>query len=261
METVSFICVVYNHSLELVQRMIDSVDCAMLYRKEFKYDFIIVDNSEEAGLYCTLRSHTDNIRNVRSDTNSGYCGGNNLGIRHSESTYIIIINPDIIIENSLCIDWMVGSAKLNNSIAGWMIGTNEWYTYSATFPTEVKYESSQLPFYPTEPTLNKPGRWKSFRYIDGSLMCFPRNLALDIGGFDEAIFPGYFGENAFCFEAFLAGYEMTNSHTKNMYAHRHGQRSSDEEAKIYAWSKIGRELFYAKYALPNWDKFIEYMNK
>ena len=260
METVSFICTVYNHSLELVQRMIDSVDQAMLYRKEFKYDFIIVDNSEEAGLYGTLHSHTDNIINVRSNTNSGYCGGNNLGIKNSQSVYIIIINPDIIIDNSLCIDWMVGTSKLNNSITGWLVGTNEWYTYAATFPTASKYEPNALPFYPNEPTLDKPGAWKSFRYIDGSFMCFPRNLAVDIEGFDEDIFPGYFGENAFCFKAYLAGYKIENVHTKSLYTHRHGQRTPTQDAEIYAWSKTGRQLFYEKYALPNWDQFIKYMN-
>lgn len=262
METVSFICTVYNHDLELVQRMINSVDQAMLYRKEFKYDFIIVNNSEEEQVnYSDLNSFTNNILHVRSDTNSGYCGGNNLGIKSSESEYIFIINPDIIIENSLCIDWMLGFSKLNNSISGWLIGTNEWYTYASTFPTESQYDPSALPFYPNEPTLEKPGRWRSFRYIDGSFMCFPRNLAIDIGGFDEDIHPGYFGENVFCFKAFLAGYKIDNSRTKDMYLHKHGHRTPEQEAKVYAWSKIGRELFYKKYALTNWDKFIEYMNQ
>lgn len=261
METVSFVCTVYNHPLELVQRMVSSVDNAMQYRKEFEYDFIIVDNSEEQQEdYGRLDTYGDNLLYLRSDANSGYCGGNNQGIKRSESEFIFIINPDIIIENSLCIDWMLGLSKLNNSISGWLIGTNEWYTYASTFPTEVKYEPDQLPFYPTEPTLEKPGGWKSFRYIDGSFMCFPRKLALDIEGFDEDIHPGYFGENAFCFKAFLAGYTLDNAHSKNMYVHRHGHRTPQEEGQIYNWSKIGRQLFYEKYALPNWDKFIQYMN-
>ncbi len=241
--------------------MINSVNEAMQYRKEFDYTFMIVDNSEIKGTYKNLETINNNIVIVDSDINSGYCGGNNIGIKHATSEYLFIINPDVIVTNSLCIDWMVGMAKLNHGLSGWMVGTNDWYTYAATFPTESKYEPSQLPYYPSEPTLSKPGRWRSFRYIDGSFMCFPRNMAIDIGGFDETINPGYFGENAFCFKAFLAGYPMVDAKVKDYYIHKHGHRSPEEEARIYKWSKDGRQLFYAKYALPNWDKFIEYMNK
>ncbi len=265
METISFICVLFNHDVSLVQRMVDSVNQAMLYRPEFKYNFVFVDNSDIKGNYKKLINH--NISNygdiwVNTVTNLGYCGGNNLGIKRTdiESEFIIIINPDIIIENSLCIDWMVGSSKLNNSITGWMIGTNEWYTYSSTFPTEVKYDPNILPFYSNEPTLSKPGKWKMFKYIDGSFMCFPRKLAVDINGFDEDIFPGYFGENAFCFKAFLAGYLMENVHIRHFYSHKSGSRTPEYENNIRHWSQIGRQIFYEKYALDNWDKFIQYLN-
>jgi len=260
METVSFICTVFNHKLDLVQRMIDSVDQAMMYRPEFNYDFIIIDNGDVKGTYVKLHSETS-LHIFDNDTNSGYCGGNNIGIRQSNAQFIFIINPDIIIDNSLCIDWMVGASKLNDSVTGWLIGTSEWYTYASSFPTQSKYESKNLPYYPNEPTLNKPGAWKSFTYIDGSFMCFPRNLAVDISGFDEDIFPGYFGENAFCFKAFLAGYHVENVHVKGLYIHKHGNRQPSEEAKIHMWSETGRQIFYEKYALPNWDKFIEYLNR
>jgi len=261
METVSFICTVYKHELSLVQRMVDSVDEVMQYCPDFKYDFLIVDNSEDKGRYANLKTEHVNSKIINVDVNSGYCGGNNVGIKHSESTYIFIINPDVIVKDSLCIDWMIGIAKLNQAISGWLVGTNDWYTYAATFPTESKYEPLQLPYYPAEPTLNKPGRWRAFKYIDGSFMCFPRNLAVDIGGFDDSIHPGYFGENAFCFKAFLAGYDIVNANVKGHYIHKHDARSNEEQLNIYNWSKAGRQLFYEKYALPNWDKFIEYMNK
>jgi len=262
METVSFICTVFNHSPELVQRMINSVNKAMLYRLEFNYDFLIINNGEQD--YTSLKTIDGDTRGlltiVDTGSNLGYCGGNNIGISKSNAEFIFIINPDIIITNSLCIDWMVGSSKLNHSVSGWMIGTNEWYTYASTFPTASKYEPDLLPFYPTEPTLEKTGRWKAFRYIDGSFMCFPRALAIDIDGFDEDIFPGYFGENVFCFKAFLAGYKIDNVPCKDFYEHKHGKRTSEYESQIHTWSKLGRQLFYEKYALRNWDKFIEYLN-
>jgi GT2 family glycosyltransferase len=255
METVSFICVVFNHPVDMVQRMINSIDNVMQYCPRYEYDIILVDHSDEKGSYNSFNSCT-----IIDSNNTGYCGGNNTGIGQSSSNYIIIINPDIILEKSLCVDWMVGSAKLYNAISGKVVGTNEWYTYTSSFPTSKKYKPEELPFFFNEPTLKKSGNWKPFRYVDGCLMCFSKSLWEKVGGFDESIFPGYFGENAFAFNAFLKGYRIINAHIDGFYSHKHGKRPFKEEQDVIKWSKDGRQYFYQHYALTNWDKFLEYLN-
>ena len=261
MESVSLVCVIYNHYKETVEKMVSSAVNCLQYCSYLDYDIIIVDNSEDSLLDCSLLNNICNNKliYIKSDTNLGYCGGNNLGIKNSPSDYIIITNPDIIFLEALCFDWIVGYSKFKNTISGKLVGCNKWYTYASSFPTDRKYSPEELPFYYNEPTLKKPGNWKSFKYIDGSLMCFPKKLWEDVGGFDEDYFPGYFGENVFAFKAYLKGYILQNSEIHNYYKHEHGKDRSDEQ-KIMEWSKEGRRLFYEKYALPNYDKFLKYLN-
>jgi len=254
--TVSFVCVTYNHSQKMIQDMITSVDSVMSYCPSYDYDIILVDNSE---VHVDMNLKGNYLHIIYADTNLGYCQGNNLGIENSNSDYIIVINPDIIITNSLCIDWLIGTAKFYNSICGTVIGTSSWYTYTASFPTDKKYETKNLPFFYDQPTLTKPGNWKAFKYIDGCLMSFSKELWADVGGFDGNCFPGYFGENIFAFKASLKGYKIKECNIKSNFKHVGGNQTMEQLNMIKNWSKLGREYFYENYALPNWDEFLNYM--
>lgn len=255
---ISFVIVIYNHSESLVQRCITNIHNVMQYCNYFEYDIILVNNL-----------NTKNYNNLNlpfklfnNPINSGYCGGNNIGIKNSNSEYIIVLNPDIKIISSLCIDWLIGTCKLNNSISGKLIGTTSWYTYAASFPTDKKYENEPLPFFFNEPTLSKPGNWKSFKYIDGCLLAFSKSIWEDVGGFDEEIFPGYFGESAFCFSAYLKynKFILSNINFSDTYIHKDNDSTHNDPIDIIDWTKGSRQLFYTKYALNNWDKFINYLN-
>lgn len=262
MEKISLICVLYNHSHDIVERMFQSAVECLQYSPHFDYNIMLVDNGEECLDHDRLLSicpSNDIYTYINTGKNLGYCGGNNFGIARTDSDYILVVNPDIIFLESLCFDWIVGNAKLHNAISGKLIGNHRWYTYSASFPLDKKYDPDKLPFYHNEPTLDKPGNWKAFKYIDGSLMCFAKKLWEDVGGFDEEYFPGYFGENAFMFKAFLKDYKIRDAEIHNCYKHSQNHAAAYEQ-KIINWSKEGRKQFYKNYALQNYDKFLEYMN-
>ena len=260
-DKISFVIVLYNHSLKLVMRAINSIRECMLYCPYYDYEIVIINNLKEK-VYDFINTDLD-IKYHISEKNLGYCGGNNFAIRNIVTgNYIIIMNPDIKINNSLCIDWLIGGCKLENKICGRLIGTNEWYTYAASFPTDKKYEPDLLPFYFMEHTLNKPGDWRAFKYIDGCLMAFSKELFFNIGGFDEDFFPGYFGETAFAFKAFLVNnkFSLFDSKINDLYEHSENDSEYNQFSKIVEWTETARKLFYSKYALQNWDKFLQYLN-
>lgn len=256
METISFVSVLYEHPYETVKNMIDSIHTYMQYCPYFDYDIILVDNSEKNKFE---NRDNLNIKLVKSDYNSGYCGGNNIGIGYSNKDYIIVINPDIVITNSLAFDWLIGYTKLYNGIVGKYVGNKDWYVYGATFPTDKQYERGTLPFYFSQPTLNLPGNWKKIPYIEGSLMSFKRSLWKNINYFDESCFPGYFGEAIFQFKSFLSSNtSLIDCPITDFYIHQQNH-SNFVTKNIEQWSKDSREYFYYTYAIPNWDKFLEYL--
>ena len=260
LETVSFICTVYEHPTDLIKRVIDSIDNVMQYCPFFDYEIIIWANGDNSHEYLEYEKLSDSVKVYSDHKNFGYCGGNNRAVRYSKGGYLIITNPDIIFTESLCIDWLVGTSKMHNCISGRLIGTESWYTYAASFPTDQKYEPDNLPFFYDQPTLSMPGKWKAFKYIDGCLFCIPRSLWDDIGGFDENVFPGYFGENILCYKAFSKGYTIKECNIEKMFKHAGGVKSPIQMKKVKTWSKEGREYFYQEYALKDWDNFIKYLN-
>lgn len=259
LETISFVSVVYKHSKAMIQRLVDSIDNVMQYCPFFEYEIIIFENEASDGNHLEYEKLSDSVKSYRSPNNLGYCGGNNAAIEYSEGDYIIVVNPDIIFTESLCIDWLVGTSKMHNCISGRLIGTEKWYTYASSFPTDKKYDPKDLPFFYDQPTLTKSGNWKSFRYVDGCLFCIPKQVLYDIGGFDEDLFPGYFGENSLCFQAFLKDVSIKDCNIEKFFKHAGGVRSPKDMEQIKVWSKEARSVFYEKYALPNWDKFLEYL--
>ena len=41
------------------------------------------------------------VKLIQNEKNSGYCGGNNVGIKNANGEFIIILNPDTIVESNL----------------------------------------------------------------------------------------------------------------------------------------------------------------
>lgn len=255
MKTLSFICTSFENKDDQIQEMVDSVNNVMQYCPYFDYHITVVDNS------ISLKTNNfDNTTIIQPTENLGYCSGNNLAIDSSTGDIIIIINPDVILKDSLCIDWMVGTiGHYKKCITGTMIGSANWYTYPASFPTDKQYDVKDIPFYFDEPTHTKPGNWKAMKYIDGCLMAFPRHL-FEVSSFDGDIFPGYFGETAFAFSAYLNGYSIKDCAIKGLYDHK-SNHDDNRKRNIREWTKEGRDIFYTKYAIPNWEMFNKYLGE
>ena len=92
---VSVIVLNYNAG-ELLLNCIESVK-----KSSYKnLEIIVVDNiSTDKSQKICKEKHPD-IKLIQNDENFGYCEGNNIGIREAKGDYIIILNPDTIVESN-----------------------------------------------------------------------------------------------------------------------------------------------------------------
>ncbi len=73
---------------------------------------VVVDNCPERRLWQTPFENDETIVYIQAATNTGYCGGNNLGIRRAQelrAKYVFLLNNDTIIDKSLirhCVSYM-----------------------------------------------------------------------------------------------------------------------------------------------------------
>jgi len=64
-------------------------------------ELIIVDNVSTDNSQNQCKEKFPQVKLIQNRKNSGYCGGNNVGIKNANGEFIIILNPDTIVESNL----------------------------------------------------------------------------------------------------------------------------------------------------------------
>ena len=98
---VSIIVLNYNAG-ELLLNCINSL-------KKSKYtnlEILVVDNISSDGSQTKCKEQFPDIKLIQNKENFGYCGGNNIGIREAKGEFIVILNPDTIVESN-CIEELI----------------------------------------------------------------------------------------------------------------------------------------------------------
>ncbi len=75
-------------------------DCVKsLYDTNYNnYEIIVVDNASKDGSQKKCKERFDQIKLIENKENLGYCEGNNVGIKQATGEFIVILNPDTLIE-------------------------------------------------------------------------------------------------------------------------------------------------------------------
>lgn len=98
MDHISIIIVHYNTDKE-TKECLESLE-DLKTNQNFKYDVILLDNASKIPL--KLKKKYKQTELIRSDSNLGFTGGNNLAIKYAldkhNSDYILLLNNDTIIE-------------------------------------------------------------------------------------------------------------------------------------------------------------------
>jgi len=94
-QLVSVIVLNYNAG-ELLLNCIESIKKSAYKNLEI----IVVDNISTDKSQKICKEKYPDIKLIQNDENFGYCEGNNIGIREAKGDYIIILNPDTIVESS-----------------------------------------------------------------------------------------------------------------------------------------------------------------
>ena len=63
-------------------------------------EILVVDNISSDNSQIECKKKFPDIKLIQNDENLGYCGGNNAGIKKAEGEFIIILNPDTIVETN-----------------------------------------------------------------------------------------------------------------------------------------------------------------
>jgi len=108
---VSIIILNYNAG-KLVEDCIESI-CKTSYKN---FEVILVDNASKDNSHILCKKKFPFISLIENKENLGYCEGNNVGIKQAKGQYIVILNPDTIVESNWLNELLKASCQLGDGL-------------------------------------------------------------------------------------------------------------------------------------------------
>lgn len=207
---------------------------------------IVVDNASRDGSVAVAEAA--GARVVRNARNEGYGRANNIGVRAAEgAAHVLIINPDVELK--------AGAAS------ALLAAARDWPDAGLLAPRIVEPDGrffyqprSLLAPYLTNPQGRRdlPEGDACAPFLSGACFMVRRDLFLELGGFDEAIFL-FYEDDDLCRRVADSGRALVHVHGA-VALHGRGRSSAPEPGRVFrsrwhqAWS---RAYVSRKYGLPD----------
>ena len=165
------IVIVTFKSEEVIHQCIKSID------KDIK--ITVVENSNNYQFKIELEKLYKNVSCVLSSKNLGMGSGNNIGIKRAVTDFVLILNPDVILEVSTINELIGASQKISNfAILAPMSSDIDYPNYKIVSNRKISIDN-KLPF--------------KVKSVDGFAMLFNKKQL------DKTLNKNYFDENFFMY--------------------------------------------------------------
>ena len=189
------------------------------------YEIICIENNNDSNSF----DFNNKVRTLSLGKNCGYSRALNYGISKSKYEYILVVNPDVLVNDSsinVLLDYYTNNKV---GIIGPMI-KNIDNTFQLSSRRRFPFISYVLPYLFR---LHKIGFLNLYNYenlpndqiskvdsISGAFMLFSRDIYKKIGNFDERFFL-YFEDTDFCIRCSSLGYDVLYYPLANVKHHKY----------------------------------------
>ncbi|MEX6687372.1 glycosyltransferase family 2 protein [Danxiaibacter flavus] len=261
----SIIIINYN-TFELTCRCIQSI-----YEKltDLTFEIVLVDN---ASIECDPRLFKEkfpSIKLIASETNTGFAGGNNLGIKNAEGEYLLLLNSDTELINNapkICYDYITAHAGVGMVTCQLTYPDGRIQHNCRRFRT-IGWELLEvIPLYKLL-SKEKQASLMLHRYFDhqsfmrcdwvwGTFMLFPSKIVQQLPGQKLAEdFFMYCEDVLWCWQFRQLGYEVDFlPDAKVMHIHK----GSSSRERLYQVRKMGikNHATFMKKFYPDWRWYV-----
>jgi GT2 family glycosyltransferase len=169
-------------------------------------EIIVVDNNSGDDIEKDL----EDVIFLQTGENKGYAGGNNFGIKKALGLgvdYILILNPDTVIETNAIEKLVEAAEKYNAGIVGPKIyfktGKTIWYAGGIFDKANVLGSHRGV----NEKDTGQFEKIEETDFVSGATMMIRRDVFEKVGLFDERYFL-YYEDQDLCLRAKLAGFRI-----------------------------------------------------
>lgn len=214
MKNISIILINYNtakFTLDCISSIFEKT------AKSIVFEIIVVDNNsedEDFEILCEGLKKRPEVVLHSSPINTGFGGGNMLGVHHAKGQYLLFINNDVILKNdvlSVAYNFMESHTNIGVCTAQ---NFDEHNTFVASFDHDKGLRKLIFgrSFLETVKPAKYPKRKKQHQipqdvnFVNGAFMFFRKDYFLEVEGFDLNIFL-YFEEMDICYRIRKNGYK------------------------------------------------------
>jgi len=248
---ISVIIVNYNTSQEIRALLISlaQVNYANL-------EIIIVDNASPNDSLQHLAKDFSGLQIIYSPENLGFAGGNNLGLQVAKGDFLLLINPDTIIEKG-AITVMLNIFRQNPMVG--LVSPKIKYHKS---PDTIQYAgmSAMSPWTMRTRSYGKGKKdnpefdvSKPTFFGHGAAMMIKREVLDRVGGMEEAYFL-YYEELDWCLQMRQAGFEVYYAAQATVWHKESVAVERDSPLKKYYMSR--NRLLFARRHFTRWQLLV-----
>ncbi len=241
---ISIVIVNYNVKDFLLQ-CIRSIESAS---KKIPTEVIVADNNSSDGSCEFLGPLFPNVKFIQLDENLGFAKANNIGIKQSNGKYVLILNPDTILQEDtleVMYDYMenhsevaCAGCKVLNSDGSFQLACRRgfptpWASFTKLFGLQKLFPNSKL-FAKYNQTFRSIDETYYIDSVIGAFMFCRKDAIDEVDSFDEAFF--MYGEDIdLCYRLAQKGWKTSYVHSTSII-HFKGEstrRSSINEIKHF----------------------------
>ncbi|HEX2868929.1 MAG TPA: glycosyltransferase [Ignavibacteriales bacterium] len=230
---------------EFLQNLLSSIQKSC---GNFSTEVIVIDNASDDGSVEILREKFPSVKLIANKENIGFGRANNLGLEISKGKYILLINPDTIVQEDTfqkliafferTPDAGLVGCKVLNSDGTLQLACRRGFPGPWTSFTKVTGLSRMFPksrlFARYNLTYLDENQTYEVDAISGAFMMMKREVYEKTGGFDSQFF--MYGEDLdLCYRVQKAGYKVYYVHETQIihYKGESTKRSSLDETKVF----------------------------
>jgi len=194
---------------------------------------IVVEHSNNKKLKEDLEKKYNNLKCILSESNLGMGAGNNIGIEAATTDYVLILNPDVLLENNTIEELFLASQNIEN--------------FSILAPLEKNFINYGF-FNKKKSNKNLEDSPFNVDFVDGFAMLINKKKFSEIGYFDENFFM-YLENNDLCKRSRDTGdliYVVPKSKINHLAAKAVDKKYEDEVEFSRNWHWIWSKFYFNK---------------
>lgn len=232
------------------------------WTRNISFEIIVVDNASSVDDIDRLKDEFPNVTIIKSRTNLGFAGANNLGVKSSSGDWLLFLNPDTkLIEPAL--ERMLEKAKSisNLGVVGCRLLNGDGSVQTSSimkFPrilnsllTLEKFRLRWPKLFGIGPLFSPGLNPARVEAVSGACMLVRRDTFERVGMFDESYFM-YSEDVDLCYRATLSG--LNNWHFADANVIHYGGKSS--VAALQTAAKTMAEIQFCNKHYPTYYGFV-----